>query len=158
MDESIALALLLLVTLLMHAAASLMNAALQNVSAAAMRERAEDGDASAQRILALTENPLRLSMTVSITHILTRIAIAVLLVLLVIDHFASGGLGARLALALATIVVGAGLTLIIGELVPEAIGSAQAGPQTAIDLCACWKSPWGSLLSDPCALLRIDRF
>ena len=126
MDESIALALLLLVTLLIHAAASLMNAALQNVSAAAMRERAEDGDASAQRILALTENPLRLSMTVSITHILTRIAIAVLLVLLVIDHFASGGLGARLALALATIVVGAGLTLIIGELVPEAIGSAQA--------------------------------
>ncbi|MCY3917910.1 MAG: hemolysin family protein [Chloroflexi bacterium] len=126
MDESIVLALLLLLTLLLHAAASLMNAALQNVSATAMRERAEEGDASALRFLAWAENPLRLSMTVSITHILTRIAITVLLVLLVIEHFADGDLGARLALALATVVVGAGLTLIIGDLAPEALGSAQA--------------------------------
>lgn len=126
MDESIVLALLLLLTLLLHAGASLMNAALQNVSATAMRERAEAGDASALRFLAWAENPLRLSMTVSITHILTRIAITVLLVLLVIEHFASGDLGARLALALATVVVGAGLTLIIGDLAPEALGSAQA--------------------------------
>ncbi|MCY3865961.1 MAG: hemolysin family protein [Chloroflexi bacterium] len=126
MDESIVLALLLLLTLLLHAAASLMNAALQNVSATAMRERAEEGDASALRFLAWAENPLRLSMTVSITHILTRIAITVLLVLLVIEHFADGDLGARLALALGTVVVGAGLTLIIGDLAPEALGSAQA--------------------------------
>ena len=126
MDESIVLALLLLLTLLLHAAASLMNAALQNVSATAMRERAEEGDASALRFLAWEENPLRLSMTVSITHILTRIAITVLLVLLVIEQFASGDLGARLALALATVVVGAGLTLIIGDLAPEALGSAHA--------------------------------
>ena len=91
-----------------------------------MRERAEEGDASARRFLAWAENPLRLSMTVSITHILTRIAITVLLVLLVIEHFASGDLGARLALALVTVVVGAGLTLIIGDLAPEALGSAQA--------------------------------
>ncbi len=126
MDESIVLALLLLLTLLLHSAASLMNAALQNVSASAMRERAEAGDPSARRILAWTENPLRLSMTVSITHILTRIATSVVLVLLALDYFASGDLGARLALALATIVVGAGLTLIIGDLAPEALGSAQA--------------------------------
>lgn len=126
MDESAAFALLLLLTLSGHAAASLMNAALQNVSAAAMRERAEDGDATAQRYLALTENPLRLSMTVSITHILTRFAIAALLVLLVIDHFVSGDMGARLALTIATVIIGAGLTLIIGDLVPEAVGSAHA--------------------------------
>ena len=126
MDESIVLALLLLLTLLLHAAASLMNAALQNVSATAMRERAEEGDASALRFQAWSKNPLRLSMTVSITHILTRIAITVLLVLLVIEHFADGDLGARLALALGTVVVGAGLTLIIGDLAPEALGSAQA--------------------------------
>ncbi|MCY4061142.1 MAG: hemolysin family protein [Chloroflexi bacterium] len=126
MDESIVLALLLLLTLFLHAAASLMNAALQNVSATAMRARAEEGDASARRFLAWAENPLRLSMTVSITHILTRIAITVLLVLLVIEHFASGDLVARLALALVTIVVGAGLTLIIGDLAPEALGSARA--------------------------------
>lgn len=126
MDENTAIALLLLLTLGAHAAASLLNAALQNVSAAAMRERADEGNATARRYLILTENPLRLSMTVSITHILTRFAIAVLLVLLVIEHFINGDLGARLALTVATVVIGAGLTLIIGDLVPEAVGSAQA--------------------------------
>ncbi len=126
MDESAALLLLLLLTLGAHAAVSLMNAALQSVSDVAMRERAEGGDATAQRYLSLTDNPLRLSMTVSITHILTRFASAVLFVLLVIEHFTVGDVGARLALTVATIVVGAGLTLVIGDLVPEALGSAQA--------------------------------
>ena len=126
MDASAALALLLLLTLALHASASLMTAALQNVSDSAMRERADEGDATAQRYLALTDNPLRLSMTVSITHIVTRIAIAVLLVLLAIEQIPYGDPGARLALAVATIIVGAGLTLIIGDLVPEALGSAHA--------------------------------
>lgn len=126
MDENTAIALLLLLTLGAHAAASLLNAALQNVSAATMRERADEGDLTARRYLLLTENPLRLSMTVSITHILTRFAIAVLLVLLVIESFINGDLGARLALTVATVIIGAGLTLIIGDLVPEAVGSAQA--------------------------------
>ena len=124
MDASAALALVLVLTLGAHAAVSLINTALQNVSATAMRERAEDGDATAQRYLELTEYPLSLSMTVSITHILTRSAIAVLLVLLVIDHFISGDAGVRLALTVATVICGAGLTLIIGDLLPEALGSA----------------------------------
>ena len=127
MDESAALLLLLLLALVAHAAVSLMNAALQNASAAAMRERAEDGEPSARRYLELTENPLSLSMTVSITHILTRAIIAVQLVLLLIDTFDTfdtGDAGARLALTVATVVCGAGLTLIIGDLAPEALGSA----------------------------------
>ena len=78
MNEGVVFLLLLLLGLGLHAAVSLMNAALQKMSAATMRERADDGDATARRFLALTENSLRLSMTVSITHILTRIAIAVL--------------------------------------------------------------------------------
>ena len=126
MSESTALSLLLILALGLHAAVSLMNAALQKASAASMRERAEVGDKRAIRFLALTENSLRLSMTVSIAHILTRIAFAVLLVLLAMDQFAAGDLGARLLLALATLIVGAGLTLIIGDLAPEALGSAQA--------------------------------
>ena len=126
MDERSAQTLLLCLALGIHAAVSLMNAALQSVSDAAMRERAQDGDATARRYLALTEDSLRLSMTVSITHILTRFAFAVLLVLLVIENFASGDAGARLVLAVATVFVGAGLTLIIGDLAPEAIGSAHS--------------------------------
>ena len=126
MDERSAQLLLLCLALGIHAAVSLMNAALQTVSDAAMRERAQDGDETARRYLALTEDSLRLSMTVSITHILTRFAFAVLLVLLVIESFASGGVGARLALAVASVFVGAGLTLIVGDLAPEAIGTAHA--------------------------------
>ncbi|MDE2854069.1 MAG: hemolysin family protein [Chloroflexota bacterium] len=127
MNEGVVLLLLLLLALALHAAVSLMNAALQKMSAATMRERADDGDATARRFLALTENSLNLSMTVSITHILTRIAIAVLLALLLLEPLANGDAGARLLLAGATVIIGAGLTLIIGDLVPEALGSAHAG-------------------------------
>ncbi len=123
---SASISLLLILTLGLHAAVSLMNAALQNASAAAMRERADEGDATALRYLALTENALRQSMTVSIAHILTRIAIAVLLVLLAFDDFALADLGARLALAAASVVIGASLSLVFGELLPEALGSAHA--------------------------------
>lgn len=126
MVENTAFVLLLCLALGIHAAISLMNAALQNVSDTVMRERAQDGDAAARRYLELTENSLRLSMTVSISHILTRFAIAVFLVLLLIDAFADGDAGARLVLALATVIAGAGLTLILGDLAPEALGSAHA--------------------------------
>ena len=126
MNDSIALLAMLLLALALHALVSLMNAALQNVSRAAMRDRADDGDSTAQRFLTLTEDALGLSMTVSITHILTRFAIAVLLVLLVIVPYANGASAARLLLAVATVILGAGVTLVIGDLVPEALGSAHA--------------------------------
>ena len=127
MNERLALLLPLLLALGLHAAVSLMNAALQKMSAAAMRERADDGDATAKRFLALTENALDLSMTVSVTHILTRTAIAVILALFALEPFANGDAGARLLLAGAALIIGAGLTLILGDLVPEAVGSAHAG-------------------------------
>lgn len=126
MTESSLLLILLLAALAIHAAVSLMNAALQNLSRADMRERVDDGDNRAQRYLELVDSGLQLSMTVSIAHILTRFAIAVILVLLVIEPIANGDAGARILLSLATIILGAGLTLIIGDLVPDAIGASQA--------------------------------
>ena len=91
-----------------------------------MRLRAEDGDARAQRYLTLMDSGLQLSMTVSIAHILTRFAIAVIIVLLLIEPFANGDAGARALLGLATIFLGAGLTLVFGDLAPDAIGSSHA--------------------------------
>ena len=126
MNESSLLLILVLAALAIHGAVSLMNAALQNLSRADMRERAEDGDARAQRYLALMDSGLQLSMTVSIAHILTRFAIAVILVLLVIEPVANGDAGARALLALMTILLGTGLTLVIGDLAPDAIGSSHA--------------------------------
>ena len=134
MNESSLLLLLLLAALGIHGAVSLMNAALQNLSRAEMRARADEGDARAQRFLALMDTGLQLSMTVSIAHILTRFAIAVILVLLVIAPFANGDAGARALLALATIVLGTGLTLVIGDLLPEAIGASQAKNLLALAL------------------------
>jgi putative hemolysin len=134
MNESSLLLLMLLAALGLHGAVSLMNAALQNLSRADMRERADAGEARAQRYLILMDSGLQLSMTVSIAHILTRFAIAVILVLLVIVPFANGDPGARLLLALVTIILGAMLTLIIGDLVPDAIGSGQAENLLALAL------------------------
>lgn len=121
-----ALFVVLLLALGIHGAVSLMNAALQSAVRKGMRDRAEDGDSAARRFTALTEDMLRLNMTVSITHILTRFVIALVLVLLVIEPFAADEPAARFLLAVLTIILGTGLTLVIGDLVPEALGSAYA--------------------------------
>ena len=118
--------LLLFLALALHSAVSLMNAVLHTVSPSSLRERAEDGDNTAQRFLYLMDNPLRLSMTVSISHILTRFAIAVLLVLLLIEPITTGDSLGRLLMGIATVALGAGLTLVIGDLLPEAVGNAHA--------------------------------
>ncbi len=116
----------LLVLLSMHALVSLWSAALQSVSRAGLRERAEDGDNSASQVLRLTEEALRFGMTVSLTHILTRFAIATVLVLLVNDAITTGDLASRLAVALITVFLGATATLVLGDLVPDALGSTYA--------------------------------
>lgn len=135
MDESTGLLFLLIIALGIHASLSLINAALQNVSRADMQKRADDGEATAQRFLKLTENGLRLSMTVSVAHLLTRFAIAVVLLLLILP-LAGGGDGAELAAALAAVLLGAGLTLVLGDLVPEAVGSSNADSLLRFSLAA----------------------
>lgn len=109
-----------------HAAVSLLSAALQNVSRAALRERAEEGDSSAGHVLMLTEETRHLGLTVSLAHILTRFAVATVLVLLVNDSITHGDPATRLLVALATVILGATATLILGDLVPEALGSTYA--------------------------------
>ena len=117
---------LLLVLLLLHAVISLLNAALLNTSETEQRERADRGDEAALGFLALTDDKLRLSMTVSLAHILTRFGIATALVLLVFDSVAGGDDLARLALVIATVVLGASATLVLADLAPEAIGGTYA--------------------------------
>ena len=116
----------LIVLICMHATVSLLNAALQNVSRAGLRDRAEEGDHSAGQVLTLTEETLRLGMTVSLAHILTRFAIATVLVLLVNDSITNGDLATRFLVALVTVILGATVTLILCDLVPDALGSTYA--------------------------------
>ena len=126
MDERAVLLIVLFLVLGLHAAVSLMNAVLQSVSRGAMRERADDGDSAAQRFLALTEDALSLNMTVSITHILTRFVFAVALVLLLNAALGAVEPAAGLLLLVATVLLGTAVTLVIGDLFPEALGSAYA--------------------------------
>ena len=121
-----ALLFLLLLFISIHGAVSLMNAALQNAGRAAIRDRAAEGDQAALEFMTLTNKTLRLSMTVSIAHILTRFAIATALVMLMMDPIANGDAITRLVIAALTILLGAGLTLILGDLLPEALGSSYA--------------------------------
>lgn len=121
-----ALLFLLLLFISIHGAVSLMNAALQNAGRAAIRDRAAEGDQAALEFMTLTNKTLRLSMTVSIAHILTRFAIATALVMLMMDPIANGDAITRLVIAALTILLGAGLTLVLGDLVPEALGSSYA--------------------------------
>ena len=119
------LVLLLFILISLHGAVSLLNAVMHNVTRATLRERAEAGDGHARRILDLTENALQLGMTVSLAHILTRFAIATVLVLLLVDSVGPAD-GARLWIAIGAVVLGATATLIIGDLVPEALGASHA--------------------------------
>jgi len=122
--DASAVVILLVLTLLLHAAVGMLHAVLQSASRATMRELADDGDARALGFLAIYENPLRLSMSVTITHILTRMAIAVLLTLLLVERFVSGEPALDLLWACLAIALGAGMTLLLGDLLPEALGSA----------------------------------
>ena len=137
---------LLLLLLLLHAAISLLNAALLNSSEAEQRERADRGDGAALGFLALTEDKLRLSMTVSLAHILTRFGIATALVLLVFDSVTGGDDVARLAIVIATVVLGASATLVLGDLVPDAIGSTYAANLLGLAIAPM---RWLSLLMSP---------
>ncbi len=122
-----ALLFLLFILICVHGAISLLNAALHHASRSTLRERADEGDKSARRILDLTERTLQLGMTVSLAHILTRFAIATVLVLLLFDTITESDGAARLLTAAATVVLGATVTLILGDLVPEALGATYAG-------------------------------
>ena len=126
MDERAVLLIVLFLVLGLHGAVSLINAVLQSVSRGAMRERADDGDSAAQRFLALTEDALSLNMTVSITHILTRFVFAVALVLLLSAPLDAVEPAAGLLLLVATVLLGTAVTLVIGDLFPEALGTAYA--------------------------------
>lgn len=126
MDDSTALLLLLLILLSIHAVVSMFNASLLNAHRATLRERTEDGDTNAKGILELTEGTLQLSMTVSLVHIITRFAMAIVLVLIILPTLTDDNGTSAVLMILLLIVGGASVTLMLGDLVPEAIGSSYA--------------------------------
>lgn len=127
MDASTASLLLLFVLIMIHGIVSLFNSSLLNAHRVTLRESADEGDTTAQNILDLTEGSSQLVMTVQLTQIIIQFAIAFALLTLVSATAISDNSTQPLANIVA-VVLGASLTLILGQLVPEAIGSSYANP------------------------------
>jgi putative hemolysin len=126
MDDSTASLLLLLTFLSIQAIVSMFNASLQNAHRTTLRERADEGDNIAKGILELTAGTLQLTMTVGLIRIITRFAIASVLVLMIIPSLVIQDGSTILAYIILLVVGGASVTLVLGDLVPEAIGSSYA--------------------------------
>lgn len=125
MDNTASL-LLLFVLITIQAVVSMFNASLQNAHRVTLRAQAEGGDNTAKHILDLTTGKRRLVMTISLVHIILRFSIATILILFIVGTTTITEPSMFAVMILLTVVAGASITLTLGELVPSAIGSANA--------------------------------
>lgn len=126
-DGYLSSALTLLLLILAHGAVNLGYSALVNVRPAALREQAEEGSIRARRILALVERFARLTITYQLTLTLLHFGIAVAAVTGLADPLAAQWPEVSPVLIYCAIIAAAVLTtLILGDLVPSALGSAHA--------------------------------
>lgn len=130
-EGSIPIVLLLLALIIFHGGMELTYAVLTNVRRNALRERAEQGDASARRILRLTEDPSRLYITAQIFLMLVKFAIAAIATVDLADPLiaaqasANGRIIAELGY-LAVLLPTALVTYLFGDLIPSALGNTYA--------------------------------
>jgi CBS domain containing-hemolysin-like protein len=116
----------LLLLILLHAIITLSYVALKNARQAMLREQAGTGSAGARRVLNLTADFARLQLTHQLTITLIRFAIAALVTLSASQFLAGNGDMSPLAGYLLFLVPAALLTLILADIVPSAVASAQA--------------------------------
>ncbi len=133
MDNSTFGLLALIALLAIHALLVLIHAALSNTRAAWLEERIEEGNRRARQALILVHSGPNLTVTYQILVTLLRFGLAA--VALVV--FADGLLATNESLNptmiyLVILLVTATLTLILGELVPEAVGSTYANNLTLL--------------------------
>ncbi len=126
MDDSTASLLLIFIFLTIHALVILMSASLLNFQRGPVRDRADNGDNTANKIIDLTDNPLQLAMTVNIIRALMHFGIAATLLIIVLAQAVNVDSTTVILMITATVIGGASATLVLADLVPEAIGSAYA--------------------------------
>jgi putative hemolysin len=125
-DDSLSSLLVILALIAVRGLLALAYGAISNVRQNLLRERSEDGDRRAARVLNLAEDQ-NLQITVQIATLLLHFAIASIAVLNFKTPLlnAVSDLSPLLAYAIVLLIT-ACITLVIGELVPESIGSAYA--------------------------------
>lgn len=125
-DDSLASLLVIFALIVLRALLALGYGAISNIRQNVVRERIDDGNKSALRILKLTEDK-NLQITVQIATLLLHFAIAAIAVLNFKTPLLNtvSTLSPILAYAIVLLITGC-VTLVIGELVPESIGSTYA--------------------------------
>ncbi len=126
-DGDLSSLLILLVLIAVHALITLAYTALVNIRQSTMREEAQDGNQQAGQVLALTENFARLNVTYQLGLMLVRVAVAAFATLFIAQPIiaANADFPAWLIYAL-VLGLTAFSTLILGELLPAALGSSRA--------------------------------
>jgi putative hemolysin len=116
-----------LLLVMLHALITLAYAALVNVRQGQLRDQAESGDKGAKRVQELTEGTTRLHTAYQVSLILLRFVIAALVTTTLVEPLL------KVNPALAPIIgygivlfIAASVTLVLGEIVPESVGSAHA--------------------------------
>lgn len=126
MDDSTITLLALFTLVTIHAVISLFSASLQNIRRSVIDEMIDNGEDLGRRMLDLTEGRLRLPMTVNLAQLITRFGIATLITLVVIVPNADLPSTSLILLVVVTVLVSASVTMVLGDIVPEAIGTSYA--------------------------------
>ncbi|HEX2619936.1 MAG TPA: hemolysin family protein [Phototrophicaceae bacterium] len=128
-DDSLSSLFVILILITLRGLLALAFGAISNVRQNLIREKAEAGQKAAERLLMLTDHNTRLQITHQFTGLMLDFAIASIAVLNlgepVLKAFPQTS---SLLVYTLVVLITACITLILGELVPEAIGSAYAMP------------------------------
>jgi putative hemolysin len=137
LDDSSSLQALLVISglLIAHALVTLAFGAISNIRHNFLRELAEDGNKRAAQLLRLVDEGSKLQITYQLALALLKFAIASVAVIYLSTWFIEQFAVAALLAHTLVIILAVSITLTLGELVPEAIGSAYARE------LALWLSP-----------------
>lgn len=131
MDDSTSGLLAITLLLVFHALLTLTHAALSNTRAAWLEERAEDGNRRARQALTLVHSGSKLTATYQILAALLRFAMAGIALVVVGDSIlASNDALSPAVVYLTALLLVAIVSLILGDIVPEAVGSSHANSLT----------------------------
>lgn len=124
-DGSLSSLLAIFVLIVLHAVLTMANAALMNVRLGAIRELAEDGNKQAERLIEMSGSS-HVNATYQLLIMLLRFAVAGLTVLVIADAIVDESGMNALTTQIIAALVSACIMLILGDLVPEAVGSTYA--------------------------------
>lgn len=125
-DDSLSGLLLVVGLIVVHAGITLMYAALVNTRVAWLDEQIEGGSKRARQTLALVQRGTALSMTYQVIATLLRFSIAGSALLIIGEPVTPGDTLSPLLVDGLLLFTAAALTLILGDIVPEAVGSSYA--------------------------------